>query len=113
MATSVYSSQLLIGSSSLGYPSFLVPENFVAVVRDVSAWDSAVGFVVQVLIQNSDAAEAITAVAVQDAGVPAYAHWEGRVVVPAGGTISLETTSVGGSPDVYVGGYLLGPGPST
>lgn len=107
MSGPVYSSQLILGTSSTGYPSFDVPDGFTAVVRDFSVWDEAGGAVVQLLIQNSGAAPAITAAVLGPLGVAAYSQWQGRVVVPAGGIISCTITSVFTAPDVYVGGYLL------
>lgn len=103
----VFSSQFILGSSTDGYPSFDVPDGYTAVVRDFSIWAPAAIAFVLLEIQNSGAAAAITAAALQIAAFAGYSQWQGRVVVPGGGIISITRTSVGDSPDVYVGGYLL------
>lgn len=107
MANPVYSSQLILGSDSTGYPSFDVPADFVAVIRDASQWDISGGAITEVVVQNSGAAPGIVVARLSDAGVATYSQWQGRVVVPPGGIISVTVTSVFARPDVYVGGYLL------
>lgn len=103
----VFSSQLILGSDSTGYPSFDVPAGFTAVVRDFSQWDIAGGATTELVIQNSGAAPGIVSARLENAGVAAYSQWQGRVVVPEGGIISLTVTHIFAGPDVYVGGYLL------
>lgn len=107
MAWPVYSQQFIVYTSSAPNQSYLVPENFVAVVRDITLWDPAAGILLQVSLQNSDAAPAIVFANLSGAGVPTYEQWQGRVVCPAGGTISFATESLGADSQVYVGGYLL------
>lgn len=103
----VYSSQFIAYNASVGSLDFAVPTGWTAVVRDFSMWDEAGGAVAQLLIQDSEAAPAITAAVVKSAGIAAYSQWVGRVVVPGGGIISVTLTSVITTPDIYAGGYLL------
>lgn len=103
----VFSSQFIVASELDGISSFLVPAGFTAVVRDFSSWFSAGGAVVQLVVQNSEAAPGVTVAAVGAAGVAEYSQWQGRVVVPAGGIMTVDTTYLGATPDIYVGGYLL------
>lgn len=107
MANPVFSSQFILNDSDTGYTSFLVPDGFVAVIRDFSAWSDAGGFVVQLVIRNSLAAPGVTVAAVTAAGVPNYAQWQGRIVLPPGGEISTHLASFIDEPSIYVGGYLL------
>lgn len=107
MAWPVYSQQFLLDNASTGYSSFEVPAGFVAVVRDFSIYDTVGGNVTKLMVQDSDAAPGICVAALEATGVAQYSQWQGRVVVPAGGIISLELVTVGDTPDVYVGGYLL------
>jgi hypothetical protein len=103
----VFSSQFIVSTEAEGYPSFLVPAGFTAVVRDFSIFSTASVELAQLFIQNSDAAPAVCCASLATASAPAYAQWQGRVVCPEGGTISVTLEFVFGAPDLYVGGYLL------
>lgn len=76
-------------------------------VRDFSMWTAEGAAIAQLLVQNSGAAPAITMAAVSTLGVATYDQWQGRVVVPAGGILSVTISELSSGPDVYVGGYLL------
>lgn len=103
----VFSEQFILSDEALGYPSFLVPAGFTAVVRDFSAFTADGVELAQVLIQNSGAAPAIVVASVGSILAAGYGQWQGRAVCPGGGTISVSLTYLLGGPDVYVGGYLL------
>jgi hypothetical protein len=103
----VFSSQLILGTDATGFPSFEVPAGFTAVARDFSAWDIGGGAVVEMVVQNSGAAPGVVCAVLGPIGVASYEQWQGRVVIPAGGILSLTITAVFARPDVYVGGYLL------
>lgn len=106
-AQPVYSAQFIVSNDYTGTDEFLVPANYVAVIRDFSVWLAAGGALAQLYIQNSEAAPAVVAAQVSTVGVPGYAQWQGRVVVPPGGLITLDSESFGTGLHVYCGGYLL------
>lgn len=103
----VFSSQFIVSNDETGTGVFEVPSGSVAVIRDFSVWLEAGGALVQLQIQNSSVAPAVVAAQVSTIGVPGYAQWQGRVVVPPGGIMSIASESLGSGLHVYVGGYLL------
>jgi len=77
------------------------------VIRDVTYWADVAATLVQVAIQDDDAAPECVVVSLEALGVGTYQQWQGRVVVPAGGIITLTVGDLSAGSSVYVGGYLL------
>lgn len=103
----VFSQSFIVDQGGAGYSSFLVPDGFTAVIRDFSAYSAAGGFVAKVSIQDSLIALPVVTCYVGATGIPAYGQWQGRVMVAAGGEITVQLVTFIDQPDVYVGGYLL------
>lgn len=80
---------------------------FTAVIRDFSIYSNAAIVIMLLLIQNSASAEQVVAAYLTLEGVATGAQWQGRIVVPGGGFITLDQTDVGDNCHCYVGGYLL------
>lgn len=105
--SAVYSQQFIVRWGGDPLPAYEVPAGFTAVIRDFSFYSGAAGDIMRLYIQNSAAAPQVVAAMLEGTGAPEYQQWQGRVVVPAGGFISLAESVVGDEADVYVGGYLL------
>lgn len=103
----VFSSPFVQYTSASPNSSFIVPDGFTAVVRQISGNQDVGDYIVWVSIQDSIAAPQLTIW--QETAVGAFVNWaaEGRWVVPQGGVIVVHTTALGTSPSFYVGGYLL------
>jgi hypothetical protein len=87
--------------------TFDVPEGFTAVIRDIHAFCQVGGVSYAVVTQNTGGAPLIYCHYATLTGLFSEDHWEGRHVVPGGGSATLEITSVDLLTTVYVGGYLL------
>jgi hypothetical protein len=103
----VYSAAFVQYTADTPNLSFLVPEGFTAVVRQVSAVQSAGAFNFGLYVQDSDAAPAVQVIAEVSSGFFNTFETEGRWVCPGGGTISCYVSTILDSLNVYVGGYLL------
>lgn len=103
----VFSSQFIVNTQDAPNYAFEVPEGFTAVVRDVTIWTEVGAEACTVGFQNSDAAPVCWFVWLQAVGVGTSNLWQGRVVVPGGGTIVLDEGGISYTTAVYVGGYLL------
>lgn len=103
----VFSSGLIYYTGATPNTAFEVPAGFTAVVRDVSVY-SGVGEVnLSLYVQLSDADPAVYVIGLNTTGANVSAHWEGRIVVGAGGTITIDIGELGYYDGAYVGGYLL------
>lgn len=103
----VFSAQFVVHTGGDPYSPFEVPDGFTAVIREAAGFSGAGGFVAQVRIQNSLIAPGVKPISLGATGIPAWAQWQGRIVVPEGGQISVDVASFIDDPDFYVGGYLL------
>lgn len=107
MARPVYSAQFIVYTPETPNTSFEVPAGYTAVVRDAQCTQNIGGFQWNLYFQNSEAAPACFFQVLTDVGVYETATFRGRIVVPAGGIITSQLSSVGSGCWVYVGGYLL------
>lgn len=103
----VYSAPFIQYTASTPNQSFLVPEGFTAVVRQISVAQEIADWYAYVNIQDSEAAPDLTIWLGVAAGAETYVAGEGRWVVPEGGLITLGYGTLGTIPSGYVGGYLL------
>lgn len=103
----IFSSQLILSGGGSGSTAFLVPPGFTAVVRDLQAYAAVAATLVQLQLQNSEAAPWITVVSLTLAGVGTAAQWTGRIVAPAGAQLQVISDVEAADLDLYVGGYLL------
>ena len=103
---SVYSTLLISQQGVSGSLSYDVPTGYVLVVRDVDIYihGDLISTTYYVTDNESDATFAWSAS--PEAGDPGLYSWRGRKVVNAGSGI---TVSGGGTYDVNISGYLLGP----
>lgn len=104
----VYSAQFINYSGSTPNTQYEVPAGFTAVVREIDYTVAAADTALGVYFANSPDAPTIWIDARTIAAVLQSEQWTGRVVVPAGGLITLDAIDVGDTVTVYVGGYLLG-----
>jgi hypothetical protein len=103
----VFSAQFIAYTNDSPNAQFEVPEGFTAVVRDITLWVSAGGRYATVGFQNSSIAPTVWFAWLQQETLGGSSQWTGRVVVPGGGFINLDTDGITLSDAVYVGGYLL------
>lgn len=103
----VYSVPFIIYTPSTPNNTFEVPDGFTAVVRDMEAALDIGEAVIQLGFQLSGIAPVCYPVILQPEGIYGYQQWQGRIVVPAGGFVEFSASSLGDSPYIYVGGYLL------
>jgi len=103
----VYSVQFIVYTPETPNNTFEVPSGFTAVIRDFEATIDIGEAVLQLGFQNSSVASVCYPVLLQPEGIYGSASWHGRIVVPEGGFIEFSASSLGTSPYVYVGGYLL------
>jgi|HubBroStandDraft_1064217.scaffolds.fasta_scaffold138970_3 hypothetical protein len=102
MAT-IYSTRFIRGTVDLdSLPSYTVPDGYVAVVRQITAYDGDNILDDYIQLVHSDG----TILAAYNAPAGEAGNWaqEFRIVVEDGASIGW---SVQGTWDVYVGGYLL------
>lgn len=107
MANPVWSSPFIQYTSETPNTQYEVPAGFTAIIRQISGYQSAGGFVMYVIIQDSSAAPGLFIWSGGQAGVANYVGVEGRWVVPEGGIITAEFSELFDSPCMYVGGYLI------
>lgn len=107
MARNPFSQQFIVYTDPAPNVSYEVPPNMVAVVRDITAFSLAAIGGLTASLQNSGEAPPCVFAALVGADVPWYQQWQGRVVVPAGGFISIAWSGVTDGLSAYVGGYLL------
>ncbi len=103
----VFSEQFILYTDTSGATAFEVPASFTAVLRDASAYATIGGAEVTFSVQNSEDAPQVVVAQVNPAGIAAYDQWQGRVVIPEGGLLTLQEAIVGLGLEIYAGGYLL------
>lgn len=103
----VYSGAFIQYTPSTPNTAFDVPEGFTAVIRQISAAQDIGGWILNVFIQDSEAAPGLVIAELGQVGSVNYAAQEGRWVCPGGGIISVSLTELGSDVAIYVGGYLL------
>jgi len=107
VARAVYSYPFLLYTADTPTDLYAVPVGYTAVVREATLFDDLAVVTLQVFVSHADDAPEVTVAYVGGTGFPFYAQWTGRVVVPGGGYIGIDTDSLGDSSQAYVGGYLL------
>lgn len=107
MANPVYSAQFILYTADTPNNEYIVPDGFTAVIRQISGYQAAGGWILQVNIQNSLIAPPVVIAVLNQEGVVNYVSTEGRWVVPEGGLMEVFFTTIGSTPTVYVGGYLI------
>lgn len=112
MARPVYSSQFVVYTPSTPNESFQVPAGFTADVRQGIITQDIGGYDWNLYFQNSPEAPACFFSAITDIGINNSASWQGRVIVPEGGIIAMQVSTVGSGCWGYVGGYLFTNDPS-
>jgi hypothetical protein len=103
----VYSQGFIYYVDGAPNTSFLVPDGFTAVVRQISIVIGFSSSVVSVNVQESATAPAVAICAVELTGAIQQEQGEGRWVVNEGGIISVYQQTLGIDCTIYVGGYLL------
>jgi hypothetical protein len=103
----VYSVPLVIYTPETPNESFLVPDGFTAVIREIDYYCAVGGGKVIVAIGGTAGAWFCNFASLFIAGVADSAQWTGRVTAPENYTIDLDVAAVGVDDCVYVGGYLL------
>ena len=103
----VYSSSFIEYVDSAPNTSFLVPDGYVAVIRQISLVTTAGSTVLTVNIQNDDEAPFVAIAALETLGFVKDDQRAGRWPVPAGGTISIFQDTLGVGAFAWVSGYLL------
>lgn len=81
------------------------PSGFVTVIRDVEYWNGTGGSVTFYLIASASGFNPAIVCAVNTVAATAGGHWEGRVVIPSGGGITVPALSAGSF--VHIAGYQL------
>lgn len=107
MSRPVYSAQFILASDVSALPSFEVPDGYTAVIRDFTLYSSLGAAGAYLIIQNTVSAPQIVVAVIKLTGVEESGLFQGRIVVPEHGIISLETDTLGSGAEIYVGGYLL------
>ena len=107
MARNPYSQQFLVYTDSSPSVLYEVPPGYLADIRQVTAYSEAAIGGLTVSIQDSGEAPACIVVALVGAAAPWYQAWEGRVVVPSQGFISIAWSGASSGLNAYVGGFLL------
>jgi hypothetical protein len=107
VARYVYSTPFIQYTSATPNNQYEVPLGYVAIVRQITVQQNEGAYSFFAYTQDSPEAPGLVFAADESAGFYNYAAWEGRVVVPGGGIITIETSTVFSSLNSYVGGYLL------
>lgn len=104
MALAVYSTRLLYTANISAAPSYVIPEGFVAVIRDLDAScpSPVTGYYVYLVNVTKSYIIAISTFPSDNNS----ASWRGRQVVPAGEEIALNGNPPTGA-TATVSGYLL------
>jgi len=103
----VFSAAFIQYTASTPNSEFEVPAGFTAVVRQVSAYQDIGGYDLGVFLQDDADAPTLQFVSLKDVDIATCTYWEGRIVVPETGIISILWSELGATPQFYVGGYLL------
>jgi hypothetical protein len=103
----VFSQGFIYYTDSSPNTAFQVPEGFTAVVRECDVLTTAGDTWASFNVQASDIAPVVGFALLNAVGLANSQHWEGRVVCPGGGTISIYQNTLGVGANIYVGGYLL------
>lgn len=103
----VYSAQFIVYTSETPNETFDVPTGFTAIVREILGTQDIGGYAYNVAIADGPGAEYCVIYLSSTLGVFQGDRAERRVVVPGGGSIKLNISSIGDAPSFYVGGYLL------
>jgi hypothetical protein len=103
----VFSAAFIVQQPSASNTHFEVPPGFTAVVRDFTVACLYGGTLTSLYIQDSSVAPAVTIAYLEVAGVGQSAQWQGRIVVPENGFISVYIADLSSGANTYVGGYLL------
>lgn len=107
MARPVYSEQFIVYTDAAPITEFEVPTGYTAVIRQITGLVTESLTYLQVGIQDDPSAPVCYVWSWEAVGLLVSTTWEGRVVVPALGIISLNLGSLESGTSVYVGGYLL------
>jgi hypothetical protein len=102
-----FSRAFIVSSSAAPNWDFEVPPGYTAVIRQCTYYELAGVGVCNVIIQDSASAPQVTVCTLRQTGSAQLLAFDCRIVVPAGGFISIFPASLGTGPQVYVGGYLL------
>ena len=105
--TPVYSVEFINATPGAGGEAFDVPDGFTAVIREFDLYTEAGDTTYVLSKQDSEIAPVLTFAALSLTGSIISAQWTGRVVVPAGGVISIYGVTIGEGASVTVNGYLL------
>lgn len=103
----VYSTPFIQYTKSTPNNEFLVPVGATAIIRQISATQDAGTYDFECVIADSEIAPYLVICYAHQLGALQQFQQEGRWVVPGGGLIAINATTVGLSPSFYVGGYLL------
>lgn len=103
----VFSQDFINYNESDGDMAFEVPAGFTAVVRHADFSVEAGGSVFSLTKQNSGAAPTVQFFVATLVGLLEHQQWDGRVVIPEGGILTLYQATLGVAAQVYAGGYLL------
>lgn len=103
----VFSVPLIQWTTAAPNTSFLVPDGYTAVVRQMTILCEAGGVAGGVYIADSEIAPPCWIHYVTEFGVLVEDQLEGRWTVPGGGLLVLELTDFASLASAYVGGYLL------
>lgn len=103
----VYSTGFIYFIDATPNTLFDVPEGYTADVRQFLVTTEAAVGSVALQVANGAGAPYITCVYLNVGGGVQSESWEGRIVVPGGGSIQIIGAALGLTLCVYVGGYLL------
>lgn len=103
----VYSAAFVEYTESTPNNSFDVPDGFTAVIRYLSCYQEIGAYGLLGYVANSEAAPALIFAANASILSGELYQWAGRVVVPGGGVITIDLSTIGDGVSIYCGGYLL------
>ena len=103
----VYSAAFIQYTASTPNPLFEVPAGYTAVARYGSILQEIGGYAAGFFLADSEIDPEMYFDYASALGVFEFHQWNGRVVVPEGGFLGVSLSTVGDSPAVYLGGYLL------
>lgn len=103
----VFSAAFIQYTSAEPNGAFDVPAGFTAVIRQISAAQDIGGWILTVYIADVAGGPGLKIAEIGQTGSVNYVAQEGRWVVPGGGAIAMDLSSLGSDVHVYVGGYLL------
>lgn len=107
MASTVYSTLFLAANTGSGLLNYIVPDGFVAVLRDVDVYNNSV-VLAELFLEDNETGQTIWRVD-NSAVIPTLSigsvQWKGRQVFNGGGGFVFTATA--GVWDVRASGYLL------